>query len=96
MIIWQGFGIMVFILPILFIMLLGEKLSSLACIISGIILFFWGKHLHKPEENNTILYDNDGKSYAFQKHTDTFFYIPMEYCGIIMGIIATIYFLKEI
>ena len=60
-------------------------------LIGGIILFLWGKKLHNPETNITILYDENGQGYKFKKHNDTLFWIPMEYCGILWIVGSVIY-----
>ena len=96
MIIWQGFGIMALILPILLSLPFSElfpnsKAMAIGWLIGGIILFLWGKKLHNPETNITILYDENGQGYKFKKHNDTLFWIPMEYCGILWIVGSVIY-----
>ena len=87
MIIWQGYGFIAFLLPILLSIPFGEgKYMGLGWIIGGVILYLWGKKLHNPEINDVILYDENGQGYRFKKHTDTLFWIPMEYCGILWAI----------
>jgi len=96
MLIWQGWGLMALLLPFLlsipFQSLTGsDKMSAIGWIIGGVILFNWGKQLHNPETNESILYDQDGQGYKLKKHIDTLFYIPMEYCGILWIIEAVFY-----
>ena len=96
MIIWQGFGIMALILPILLslpfsALFQNSKAMAIGWLIGGIILFLWGKKLHNPETNITILYDENGQGYKFKKHNDTLFWIPMEYCGILWIVGSVIY-----
>lgn len=85
LIVWQGWGFMAIIIPLVcstpFLYLCPQypKISALGWIIGGIILYFWGKHLHNPETNSIILYDEVGKAYSFKKHIDTLFWISIEH-----------------
>ncbi len=87
-IIWQGFGIMVFIIPFVLgaifqLIFNNDNFVILGWILAGPILYFWGKKLHDKNTNIITLYDENGLTYEFKKHIDTFFWIPMEYWGFI-------------
>lgn len=98
LIIWQGWGFMPLLLPFL-LSIPFDAISSnsktlvIGWSIGGTILYLWGKKLHDPETNNIILYDEEGQGYRFKKHIDTFFWIPLEFCGIITSIGAFIIFI---
>lgn len=98
-IVWQGWGFMAIVIPLLcsmpFLYLLPQypKIAAIGWIIGGIILALWGVHLHKPENNNIILYDEFGQGYKFKKHTDTLFWISMEYWGGIWAVFSVFYLL---
>lgn len=77
------------------VLLNNDKFLALGWILSGIILYFWGKKLHNKETNIITLYDENGFAYEFKKHVDTFFWIPMEYWGIIWFAIAIFYLLAS-
>lgn len=86
MIIWQGFGFLAVLIPIIIYIILesifsGDIASNTTFLISGIILYILGIKLH-TKENSTILYDKDGTPYIFNKHIDTLYYIKIEYWGI--------------
>lgn len=55
------------------VLLNNDKFLALGWILSGIILYFWGKKLHNKETNIITLYDENGFAYEFKKHVDTFF-----------------------
>ena len=87
MIIWQGFGFLVVLIPIVIYIILeltfsNNIASNITFLMSGIILYVLGTKLH-TKENSTVLYDKDGTPYVFNKHIDTLYYIKIEYWGII-------------
>lgn len=98
--IWKGYGIFALILPLILGLMCealypSDRLQAIGWIIGGIILFNWGKKLHNPTENESILYDENGNGYRFKKHDDSLFFIPMEYCGLIWIICSIVYLMQQ-
>lgn len=100
MIIWQGFGLLVIIVPVIvggLLCLLFPQIIEADWFIgfnlffSGVILYWLGKKLHNPSTNEITLYDKDMVPYVLKRHTDTFYFIPMEYWGIIFWIFSFIW-----
>ena len=90
MIIWQGLGFLVILIPVITYIILESSFSESSAnnttfLISGIILYALGTKLH-TKENSTTIYDKDGTPYVFNKHIDTLYYIKIEYWGIMFVI----------
>ncbi|MCM1338576.1 MAG: hypothetical protein NC191_02765 [Muribaculaceae bacterium] len=93
MIIWQGYGFIAILIPLLLastFQAIHNDLFVFGWLLGGIILYYIGKKLHNPETNDIILHDENGQGYKFKKHVDTLFFIPIEYVGIIMAIFSII------
>ena len=94
MIIWQGYGLLAIIIPLICYWILDALFGShnnliyIGNIISGVILYQLGNYLHNPDTNETVLYDKSGNPYKLLKHVDTFFFIKIEYIGLILIIIG--------
>ena len=94
MIVWQGFGFLAVLIPVIFIGLLGAVNQSysmtysfeLALIMSAIAVWFVGKKLNSKQ--GKILIDPETNQPVELKNKHTLFWIPMEWFSIIIAVIA--------
>ncbi|PCI53195.1 MAG: hypothetical protein COB34_08570 [Methylophilaceae bacterium] len=100
MIVWQGLGFLVMLIPIIFLGVIGATADmhhmtysiETALMLSAITLWFLGKKLNGAP--GKILIDPETNEEVVFKNKHTFFWIPMEWFAIAMAI--TVIFLVSI
>lgn len=94
MIVWQGFGFLVVLIPIVFLGVIGATTAThhmtysieVALILSAITLWFLGKKLNGAP--GKVLIDPETNEEVVFKNKHTFFWIPMEWFAIVLAILA--------
>ncbi len=107
MIIWRGYGFLVFIVTIVCVLVFGTIFNKagvnddygagLGLIVAGIIIWFLGKKFNNPEKSKVFIDKESGREVTLGPGHSLFF-IKMEYWGIILpllGVVVLVYpFLK--
>lgn len=111
MIIWRGFGILALVIVIITFAIGGELCRvisqnnnyyqqhswpvTISLILAGIICWFLGKYLNRPQNGRVYIDKESGKEVQLRK-VHTLFFIKIEYWGIIYAIFGLMYlFMKR-
>lgn len=107
MIIWKGYGFLVFIVTLICIFLFGTIFSKagmnddygagVGLIVAGIISWFLGKKFNNPEKAQVFIEKSTGREVTHSP-SHSLFFIKMQHWGIILpilGLVVLVYqFLK--
>jgi len=94
MIVWQGFGVLAALIPLIFIGVIGALDQSkilgygieLALILSAIAIWFIGKNLNSKQ--GKILIDPETNATVEIKNKHTLFWMPMEWFAAVIVVFA--------
>ena len=99
MIIWRGWGILVPVLAVLGLALgvwfqdgtiaqnMEQLGSGIGLVLAGTALFYLGSRLHAPSRGKVVIEKDTGQEIVLRTKHD-FFWIKMEYCGVICALIG--------
>jgi len=109
MLIWSGFGFLVFVAVVFWIMMdyylvvtvTGSDAYfdahtwhyGVALIIAAVCCWFVGQYFHKRPAK--VLLDPQTGKEVVLRHSHTFFFVPIRWWGPVLGIIAIVCFVKE-
>lgn len=99
MIIWKGYGFLVFIVTLICIILFGTIFNKagvnddygagVGLIVAGIISWVLGKKFNNPEKSQVFIEKGTGRE-VIHRPGHSLFFIKMEYWGIILPILGMV------
>lgn len=107
MLVWKGWGILVLLIPLLFIITVeifgealigGDTLSDyvIGCnlLLSAVICFVLGRKLNDPSKDKELVDPETGETHI-HKVRHSFFWIPMQWWSIVMALLGLMLFFVD-